>query len=99
MPSIITIDRSVVKADEMGTVRFSFTNNESITLLRSRGCPHIPGTCGPRRPVTQPLVLRDGYYVSTIRFIPPRNVKQPDRRIASRNPNSPAADGQSAAFS
>src|SRR6218665_3970305 len=84
MPSIITIDTSVVKADEMATVRFSFTNNESITLLGSRGYPHITVTGGTLETVTQPLGLVDGYYVC---------------RITYRNPNSPAADGQSAAFS
>ena len=99
MPSIITIDRSVVKADEMATVRFSFTNNESITLLGSRGFPHITVTGGTLENVTQPLGLVDGYYVYTIRFIPTRNLEQSDCRITYRNPNSPAADGQSAAFS
>src|SRR6218665_71134 len=99
MPSIITIDRSVVKADEMATVRFSFTNNESITLLGSRGFPHITVTGGTLENVTQPLGLVDGYYVYTIRFIPTRDLEQSDCRITYRNPNSPAADGQSAAFS
>ncbi|ABM56902.1 Ig-like domain-containing protein [Verminephrobacter eiseniae] len=99
MPSIITIDRSVVKADEMATVRFSFTTNESITLLGTRGYPHITVTGGALETVTQPLGLVDGYYVYTIRFIPTRDLEQSDCRITYRNPNSPAADGQSAAFS
>src|SRR6218665_1677068 len=89
MPSIITIDRSVVKADEMATVRFSFTNNESITLLGSRGDPHITVTGGTLETVTQPLGLVDGYYVYTIRFIPTRNLEQSDCRITYRNPNTP----------
>src|SRR6218665_768775 len=99
MPSIITIDRSVVKADEMATVRFSFTNNESITLLVTLGDPHSSVIGGTPETVTQPLGLVDGYYVYTIRFIPTRNLEQSDCRSTYRKPNSPAADGQSAAFS
>src|SRR6218665_1248543 len=85
MPSIITIDRSVVKADEMATVRFSFTTNESITLLGTRGYPHITVTGGALETVTPPLGLVDGYYVDTLRpTVASASIAQSDLRSGEK---------------